>query len=152
LPVEQLGARLEIEPRDRAQRCRVELDQQVRIALEAPLRFRIAQRFAAQITGPWSQNTPVDLLDGAADLVVVSVPAAKEGETERRVRGPDFDALGAAHLVRFHRADDPEQEHDLAHDNPEIVARLEQTLSRHLATLQAPDEITPRLKIGSAER
>lgn len=74
--------------------------------LETPLRFRIAQRFAAQVNGPWSRGTPADLLDGAAESVVASVPAAKEGETERKVRAPDFDALWAAHLVRFDQADE----------------------------------------------
>ena len=49
----------------------------------------------------------------------------------------------------FHRIDDPEQEHDLIHDHPEVVTRLEQTLGRHLATLHAPDEITARLQTGS---
>ncbi len=74
--------------------------------LEAPLRFKLAQRFAAQITGPWSRDTPADLLDGAAESVVAEVPTAKEGETQRKVRTPDFDALWAAHLVRFDQADD----------------------------------------------
>ncbi|MEO8500932.1 MAG: hypothetical protein ABI565_08445, partial [Vicinamibacteria bacterium] len=77
-----------------------------RARLEAPFRFRIAQRFAAQITGPWTRDTPADLLEGAADAVVVSVPTAKEGETLRHVRAPDFDALWAAHLVRFDQADE----------------------------------------------
>ena len=74
--------------------------------LEAPLRFKLAQRFAAQVAGPWSREAPADLLDGAAESVVASVPAMKEGETERKVRTPDFDALWAAHLVRFDQADD----------------------------------------------
>jgi hypothetical protein len=74
--------------------------------LEAPLRFKIAQRFAAQVAGPWSRETPADLLDGAAAAVVSSVPAKKEGETERKVKAPDFDALWAAHLVRFDQADE----------------------------------------------
>lgn len=52
----------------------------------------------------------------------------------------------------FHQTVDPKQEHDLAHDHPEIVTRLEQTLNRHLATLQAPAEITTRLQIGSPEQ
>ena len=77
-----------------------------RSRLEAPLRFRIAQRFASQVTGPWTRDTPADLLEGAADSVVQSVPTAKEGQAERHVRGPDFDALWAAHLVRFDQADD----------------------------------------------
>ncbi|HQZ17182.1 MAG TPA: hypothetical protein PLD86_09950, partial [Vicinamibacteria bacterium] len=74
--------------------------------LEAPLRFKLAQRFAAQVAGPWSRDTPADLLDGAAESVVASVPTAKEGEARLRVRTPDFDALWAAHLVRFDQADD----------------------------------------------
>ena len=74
--------------------------------LEAPLRFKLAQRFAAQVTGPWSRDTPADLLDGAAESVVASVPTMKEGETQRKVRTPDFDALWAAHLVRFDQADE----------------------------------------------
>ena len=77
-----------------------------RARLEAPLRFRIAQRFAARTAGPWLPDTPADLLDGAAESVVMSVPALKEGETERKVRTPDFDALWAAHLVRFDQADE----------------------------------------------
>ena len=77
-----------------------------RARLEAPLRFRIAQRFAAQLTGPWSADTPADLLDGAAESVVISVPTPKEGQTERKVRAPDFDALWAAHLVRVDSAEE----------------------------------------------
>ncbi|MBX7184045.1 MAG: hypothetical protein K1Y01_02775 [Vicinamibacteria bacterium] len=74
--------------------------------LEAPLRFKLAQRFAAQVAGPWTRDTPADLLDGAAESVVASVPTAKEGETQRKVRTPDFDALWTAHLVRFDQAED----------------------------------------------
>jgi hypothetical protein len=74
--------------------------------LEAALRFRIAQRFASQVGGPWSQDTPADFLDGAAESVVMSVPTGKEGQSEFKVRTPDLDALWAAHLVRFDRAEE----------------------------------------------
>ncbi len=77
-----------------------------RARLEAPLRLRIAQRFASQITGPWTGDAPADLLDGASESVIVSVPTGKEGESERRVRAPDLDALWAGHLARFDQADD----------------------------------------------
>ncbi len=77
-----------------------------RARLEPPLRFRIAQRFARQITGAWSPETPVDLLNDASDVVVVRVPKSNSGETELRVRAPDFEALWAAHLVRFDLSDD----------------------------------------------
>jgi hypothetical protein len=77
-----------------------------RARLEAPLRFRMAQRFAAQAAGPWSPETPADFLDGAAESVVVSVPTGKEGQSELKVRAPDLDALWAAHLVRFDASDE----------------------------------------------
>jgi hypothetical protein len=73
--------------------------------LEAPLRFRLAQRFASQVTGPWSSGAPVDLLEAASESVVISVPTAKPGESALQVQRPDFDAHWAAHLVRFDQAD-----------------------------------------------
>jgi hypothetical protein len=77
-----------------------------RAQLEAPLRQRIAQRFARQISGPWAADPPADLLDDAAERVLVSVSRADGSGNEYRVRGPDFDALWVAHLVRFDRAFD----------------------------------------------
>lgn len=77
-----------------------------RARLEAPLRYRIAQRFARQVSGPWAQETPADLLSDAADLVLFRVEKADASGSEYKVRGPDFDALWAAHLVRFDRADE----------------------------------------------
>ncbi len=77
-----------------------------RSRLEAPLRYRIAQRFARQVSGPWTQETPADFLNEAADQVLVSVNKADGSGSEYRVRGPDFDALWASHLVRFDRASD----------------------------------------------
>jgi len=72
--------------------------------LEAPLRHRIAQRFARQVTGPWTQDTPADLLDEAAERVLVSAARADGTGSDYRVRGPDLEALWVAHLVRFDRA------------------------------------------------
>ncbi|MEO6402965.1 MAG: hypothetical protein ABIP62_13235, partial [Vicinamibacteria bacterium] len=74
--------------------------------LDAPLRFRLAQRFARQVNGPWTADAPVDVLTDAADVVIASVPSGKEGDTKYVVRAPDLDALWAAHLVRFDRGDD----------------------------------------------
>jgi hypothetical protein len=74
--------------------------------LEAPLQFRLAQRFARQIAGPWSQDTPVDVLDDASFLVIAQVMRADQTGRDYAIRAPDFDALWAAHLVRFDRADD----------------------------------------------
>ena len=77
-----------------------------RSRLEAPLRFRIAQRFARQITGPWTQNTPVDVLNDAAARVVVSVGRTDGSGSDQKVAAPDFDALWAANLVRTGSADE----------------------------------------------
>ncbi len=77
-----------------------------RSRLEAPLRHRIAQRFARQVSGPWTPETPADLLNEAADQVLASVDKADGSGSEYRVRGPDLDALWAGHLVRFDRAAD----------------------------------------------
>jgi hypothetical protein len=74
--------------------------------LEAPLQFRLSQRFARQITGPWSQDTPIDVLDDASFLVITQVMRADQTGRDYVIKAPDFDALWAAHLVRFARADD----------------------------------------------
>ncbi|MEO8359038.1 MAG: hypothetical protein ABI672_03325 [Vicinamibacteria bacterium] len=74
--------------------------------LEAPLRFRLAQRFARQINGPWTADAAVDILTDAADVVIAKVPSGKEGETKFAIQAPDLDALWAAHLVRFDRGDE----------------------------------------------
>lgn len=76
-----------------------------RSRLEAPLRFRIVQRFARQITGPWTQNTPVDLLNEAANRVIASVPRADGSGSDYRIVAPDYDALWAANLVRSDSGD-----------------------------------------------
>lgn len=76
-----------------------------RSRLEAPLRFRIAQRFARQITGPWTQETPADLLNDAAERVLVSAARADGSGSDMKVKAPDFDALWAANLVRRDSAD-----------------------------------------------
>lgn len=73
--------------------------------LEPALRLRVARRFARQLTGPWSAETPADFLDDAAELVVATVP--REGDqTAFELKAPDFDALWVAHLVRFDRANE----------------------------------------------
>ncbi|MBK5257399.1 MAG: hypothetical protein JJE39_15340, partial [Vicinamibacteria bacterium] len=74
--------------------------------LEPALRFRVAQRFARQLTGPWTALMPADFLDDVSDLVVATAPKSGGGETELRLRAPDLDALWTAHLVRFDRANE----------------------------------------------
>ena len=72
--------------------------------LEAALRLRVATRLASRIAGPWSEETPADFLDDAADAVIE--PESVDSVTTYRVRTPDVDRAWAAHLVRFDRGAD----------------------------------------------
>jgi len=77
-----------------------------RSRLEAPVRHRIAQRLAAQVRGPWLPTLPPDMVNDAAEQVITSVPRPDGSGSTYEVARPDLDALWAAHLVRFDRADD----------------------------------------------